>query len=120
MRAYLKENPHQGFDKMFRVLLRDKGCTRWHAHKLYQQQRMQQKFRKTRINVPVRMATRTTIIGVPTRTSSTDFLDVELTPRPPHRAPNAVPPFNRTCLRPAATLLPPPPPVLPPPAPPPP
>lgn len=28
MRAYLKENPHQGFDKMFRVLLRDKGCTR--------------------------------------------------------------------------------------------
>src|SRR3546814_4372383 len=98
MRAYLKENPQQGFDKMFRVLLRDKGCTRWHAHKLYQQQRMQQKFRKTRIKVPVRMATRTTIIGVPNRTWSIDFLVDELTTGRRYWVFNVVDIFNRECL----------------------
>lgn len=98
MRAYLQENPHLGFDKMFRVLLQDKGCTRFHAYTLYQRERLQLKFRKTRIKTPVKLATRSTIIGVPDQTWSIDFLVDELTTGRRIWIFNVVDIFNRECL----------------------
>lgn len=106
MRAYLKENPHLGFDKMFRVLLQDKGCTRFHAHTLYQRERMQLKFRKTRIKVPVKVAQRMRIVGVPNRTWSIDFMVDALTTGRRIWIFNVVDIFNRECLCSVAMLRP--------------
>ncbi|MEL1263071.1 IS3 family transposase [Pseudoxanthomonas putridarboris] len=58
MRKYIEENPGVGFRGMFSVLLRDEHCSRNHARALYQQARLQRRWRKRPVATPARVVHR--------------------------------------------------------------
>lgn len=98
MRHYLAENPGQGFKGMFRILLKDRGCTRNHALKLYTNARLGHHFRKGRLQLPGRVENRIRAIGSPDRNWSMDFMLDVLPSGQRFFVLNAVDDWNRECL----------------------
>ena len=98
MRAYIDENPGEGFNRMFRVLLKDKGCTRARALRVYTQARLSMHFRKNRIFLPGPSRERVRVSGAQDRIWSLDFMVDALPNGKRFWVLNAVDNFNRECL----------------------
>ncbi|GAB3309980.1 IS3 family transposase [Luteimonas notoginsengisoli] len=98
MRAYLTENPGEGFPKMFRILLQGSGCTRFHAEMLYRQARLTKHFRNRTTRLPGPCDRRVRVTGAPDSTWSIDFLVDALSDGRRYWVLNGVDEFNRECI----------------------
>jgi len=98
MKKYLAENPGAGFERMFKATLSQSSCVKYRVLRLYKENKLEIKNRKTKVVVPARVSIPMQVQGQLDQVWSIDFMQDVLPDGSRFWILNAIDDFNRECV----------------------